>query len=231
MARKAKIDNAILKRLKRKENKRKEAVRNIRQYFLIVCEGGKTEPNYFEAFKKDLPKGVLDSADIEIEGTGYNTLSLINKAIEIRELKEKINNRAFDQVWVVFDRDEFSANNFNNAIFKAEGLTPKIYCAWSNEAFEIWYLLHFQFFQNGMNRNDYKSLIERELSEKMGEPFEYKKNSYEIYELLKNYGDLDQAIAWAKALEQLFVSNTNYADHNPCTKVHLLVEQLLKLKS
>ena len=40
MANIIKIDNAILKRNKRVEKKRKEKTREIRVYFLIVCEGG-----------------------------------------------------------------------------------------------------------------------------------------------------------------------------------------------
>lgn len=38
-----------------------------KQTFLIICEGEKTEPNYFDAFK-------VKSAKIIIEGTGCNTL-------------------------------------------------------------------------------------------------------------------------------------------------------------
>ena len=52
MAGKIKIDNAELKRFAREEHKRKVGTREIRQYFLIVCEGAKTEPNYFESIKK-----------------------------------------------------------------------------------------------------------------------------------------------------------------------------------
>ena len=46
MARKAKVDNHLKKRLERQERKRKENFRSIRQYYLIVCEGEKTEPLY-----------------------------------------------------------------------------------------------------------------------------------------------------------------------------------------
>ena len=45
MARKIKIDNAILKRRQHSAPKRK--VRVINCNILIVCEGEKTEPNYF----------------------------------------------------------------------------------------------------------------------------------------------------------------------------------------
>lgn len=70
MARTQKVPNHLKKRLERKERKRKEEIRSKRLYFLIVCEGEKTEPLYFEAFKYDLPKGVLENATIDIQGEG-----------------------------------------------------------------------------------------------------------------------------------------------------------------
>lgn len=43
MARKIKVSNERLKRFKRQEQKRKTNIRNKRSYYLIVCEGEKTE--------------------------------------------------------------------------------------------------------------------------------------------------------------------------------------------
>jgi hypothetical protein len=74
MARKEKVDNVLIKRLERTEQKRKIGVRAKRKFFLIICEGEKTEPYYFEGLKKDLPKGVLDFVDIDIDGTGKKGL-------------------------------------------------------------------------------------------------------------------------------------------------------------
>ncbi|MEC3879226.1 RloB domain-containing protein [Parapedobacter sp. 10938] len=79
MARKIKIPNEKLKRFARSEQKRKVGIRSLRRYYLIVCEGEKTEPNYFEGLKGDLPKGVLTHYRIDIAGTGRNTLSLIDE--------------------------------------------------------------------------------------------------------------------------------------------------------
>lgn len=73
MARKIKISNEQLKRYARQEQKRKQNVRAKRMYYLIVCEGEATEPNYFEGLKQDLPNGVLTANQIDIEGTGHNT--------------------------------------------------------------------------------------------------------------------------------------------------------------
>ena len=78
-----------------------------------------------------------------------------------------------------------------------------------------------------MSRDDYKAIIERELSQKMGKPFIYQKNSGQMFMLLQQYGDQEQAIKWAKQLESVFADRTDYANHNPCTKLHQLIEKLL----
>jgi hypothetical protein len=225
MARKEKIDNALLKRFARQESSRKRDNRVKRQYFLIVCEGTKTEPNYFEGLRKYLKPGVINTVDLEIEGTGHNTLTVIEDAQKARARLEKFSGRTFDEVWAVFDRDSFPADHFNDAIFNAKAIG--IQCAWTNEAFELWYLLHFQLYENGMPRADYKGKIESQLSLKMGKPYRYQKKSEEIYQLLNEYGDIKLAIARARQLETVFAGRTDYANHNPCTKVHALIEKLL----
>lgn len=223
MARKAKIDNSLLKRFARQNTDRKENIRAKRRFFLIVCEGAKTEPNYFRGLEKNLLPGVVNTIELAIEGEGHNTLTVIQDAINAKKRLEN-QGRTIDEVWTVFDRDDFSEQNFNNAIFKGHSLG--IHCAWTNQAFELWYLLHFQFFQNGMSRTDYKRLIERELSQKTGQPYIYQKNSEEMFQLLQQYGDIKQAIVRAKNLEAVFAGRTDYANHNPCTKVYKLLEKL-----
>ena len=44
-------------------------------------------------------------------------------------------------MWLVFDRDEWRAEVFNQVIAQAE--RKNIQVAYSNQAFELWYLLHF----------------------------------------------------------------------------------------
>lgn len=217
MARKAKIDNAFLKRLERKEAKREKDTRSKRVYFLIVCEGVKTEPNYFKAIRNDFPIGTI--AIVDIEGTGKNTLSIIDECLSLRDKSFK----KYDRIWAVFDRDSFPAVNFDNAINKAEA--NNIRCAWTNEAFELWFLLHFQYVNTPMDRDSYKSYLEREVRRKGLTNYTYHKNSPLTYNLLKSIGNNNQAIAWAKLLEDVF-NDKSYSKHNPCTKVHLLIEEL-----
>jgi hypothetical protein len=229
MARKIKIDNAEIKRRSPKGSKRKVGGIPLRKYYLIVCEGTKTEPNYFKQLREKLPLGVLDC--IDIEGEGKNTLSLMEEIEKIRKEKEdsiEMNGRKFDYTWAVFDRDSFPADNFDNAINKGENMKRKIDCAWSNEAFELWYLLHLEFVNATMSRDDYEARIEQWLSTRIGQPFTYKKNDPDMYKLLNKYGDEQQAIKWAKKLDGQY-KDRKFSTHNPRTKIYLLVQELNKL--
>jgi RloB-like protein len=154
---------------------------------------------------------------------------MVEEANQLREKALKERNRIYDEVWVVFDKDSFPDRNFNNAINKSENLQQKIDCAWTNEAFELWYLLHFQYVDTAMSREHYQSFLERELTQKMKLPYKYEKRSANMYELLQQYGNEAQAIKWAEALEKLY-NDKDFATHNPCTKVHRLVTKLKALK-
>lgn len=52
----------------------------VRERFLIVCEGQKTEVHYFRGFK-------MEGRLVVVEGTGRNTLSLVEEAIRLRDEK------------------------------------------------------------------------------------------------------------------------------------------------
>jgi hypothetical protein len=230
MARKIKIPNEQLKRYSREERKRIQNIRSKRKYYLIVCEGEATEPNYFEGLKHDLPKGVLTAYQIDIEGAGRNTQSLIDEALRLKKVYEKETGRPIDRLWVVFDRDSFAANDFNTAISRCACSNPVIGCAWSNEAFELWYLLYFHYYQNAISRQQYQQLIEQNLQPFVGVNYRYQKNSKEMYALLKEHGSIENAIRNGKRLLETYQERKDYAEHNPCTMVWKLVDELIKLK-
>ncbi len=193
--------------------------REERKRFLIVCEGAKTEPHYFEAFNKILQQHVVQ---LDIHGEGANTLSLVARAQHIRDSRLS-GDYPFDQVWVVFDRDSVESDDFDNAIHKAK--SAGMHCAWSNEAFEIWYILHFEYRNTGMSRTEYQSA----LSDLLGEP--YQKNAPDMYLKLLRYGKQAQAVTWARKLHDEFLTfGTPPSQSNPCTTVFLLVEELNRFK-
>lgn len=174
------------------------------QRFLIVCEGEKTEPLYFKKFR--VPTIVLDVRHIK-----GNTIGLVLKAIEIKE------NDDFDQVWCVFDRDSFPPKDFNEALRVAKDNNIKV--AYSNEAFELWYLLHFNFHNTELSRTQYQ----RKLTKCLGHV--YAKNSETMYDELSDR----QNVAIRNA--ELLLANyhpLNPVLNNPSTTVHLLVKELRK---
>ncbi len=188
--------------------------RIIKQSFLIICEGENTEPDYFNEFK-------LGSAKVESVGQGMNTISLVHRAIFLKKDYAR-KGQVYNQYWVVFDKDDFSNNDFNTAIWVAEAAGFQV--AYSNQSFELWYLLHFNLHQGEINRSLYADTLtnylgfaytkEKEVSEKM---------SASLYHLTET------AIRNAKLIYAGFPdTHPSPAIEESSTTVFKLVEELLK---
>jgi hypothetical protein len=212
------------KEAEKKENKMPLAVGRI----LIVCEGKKTEPNYFmwwanqlESIKhlanvKKCSAVIVNSLgdEIQVEGLGDNTKSLVTRAIDIK-------NKAivdYQECWCVFDKDSFSADKYNEAIQLAENNDFKV--AYTNEAFELWYLLHFNPENTARSRTQYKGILTKLLGKK------YQKNDQNMYDVL--IAKQQDAIRNARTLLATYNGKTDYSTQNPSTQVHELVESLNK---
>ncbi|RRC96891.1 RloB family protein [Prevotella sp. OH937_COT-195] len=191
---------------------RRQGVREIKQSFLIVCEGEKTEPDYFKAFR-------MTAATIKAVGQAMNTMTLVNKAINIREADQK-RKRVYDQCWVVFDKDDFLAKDFNQAILLAE--KNGFHVAYSNQAFEYWFLLHYNLYTGTIHRNQYKDMLTR----LTGMPYS-KSEGYGavMYNLLLSRQQ--QAISNAETV-LAEISHGNPAEEESSTTVQRLVSELNK---
>ncbi len=187
--------------------RRRVDTREVRQRFLIVCEGERTEPNYFESFRTN---NRLSNVQIKITGVGQSTIKLVQEAEKLKRQDD------YDQVWCVFDRDNFPAGDFNGAISRAEKKNIKV--AYSNEAFELWYLLHFNYHDTALSRSSYQQRLTKQLE------FPYRKNDPKMYETLQDKQAV--AIRNAEKLLQSYGSTHNPANDNPCTTVHQLVKEL-----
>ena len=188
---------------------------------LIVCEGENTEPSYFNQFR-------LTSARVQSVGEGYNTISLTNRALELSR------EGRYDQVWCVFDKDDFADEDFNGAIRIAQANNFGV--AYSNQSFEYWLLLHFDDHQGGgMHRNDYNGRINILLK-----PFkisyvgnESKIVDQDFFELLDGIDDkthkrrVNLAISRAERNYDSF-DHINPAREESSTTVFRLVKELLK---
>ena len=96
--------------------------------------------------------------------------------------------------------------------------------AYSNEAFELWYLLHFMYLDTGVDRKQYMKKLDKEFKKAFKIP-KYAKNTANIYELLKD--KQSTAIKNAKTLTAKYGTLSNPENCKPITTVHLLVEELL----
>ena len=196
--------------------------------FLIICEGKNTEPSYFNQFK-------LSNADVESIGEGYNTLSLVNRAIGIVEEKER-QRKKYNQIWCVFDKDDFPDFDFNEAIRKAEANNMKV--AFSNQAFEYWLILHFQDHQGGqIHRNLYNEIINKHLNPyNLSYDKDGSKNITEnIFELLQSIPNKRKRSRQQNAIIRAKRIITEKESISPAktessTTVYKLIEQLEKYK-
>lgn len=126
--------------------------------YLIVCEGKKTEPNYFNGLKKQINKKYGNKVDvlipdIEIKGTGRNTTDLVKYTQKFVNYSSKV----YGQVWVVFDKDDYSNEQFNQAIASCD-----YNACWSNPNFELWLLAHLKKVTRYISKDDVLDELNKE---------------------------------------------------------------------
>lgn len=200
--------------------------RYIRCRVLIVCEGLKTEPNYFKSFSMMKNSSGL-VYDVCCDGGSINTIQVVDKAIQLRD-KAIADKKPYDSVWAVFDKDNFLPKDFNAAILKAQ--SNNIGCAWSNEAFELWYVYHFDDRCTPMSRTKYERTITDRVKARGytgKKAYVYKKNDPKMREVL-SFCQCDEHIAINRAERQHnSFTNQKFHEHNPCTTVYKLVRLLI----
>ena len=191
------------------------------EHHLIVTEGTKTEPLYFGEIRQRINDRYHgDWVTVEVKGAGMSTLSLLQHARSLAESSV----RGFTHVWVVYDRDSFPPADFNAVADECatEGAGgARFHAIWSNECFELWYLLHFEFLQSDLSRDMYIPKLDAHL-EKLGMG-PYRKNDSGMFTALETL--LDNAIENAHKLEELNAGKTPEASR-PGTMVHKLIENL-----
>lgn len=195
--------------------------------FLIVTEGEKTEPYYFKGIKRLIEEkiggtvNVIELPTIDIHGKGCPTESLIEKTDELVS-KAKI---LYQNIWIVFDKDDFS--DFDDAIIEGAKRGYKI--AWSNESFEYWLYLHFNYSDSALHRHDWNTKLDELFSQYNLGKGKYEKNYEDIYNLVNVYDGVNIAIRNAKRRMADF-NEKRYkpSEYNPGTTVYKLVEELKK---
>lgn len=202
----------------RKSNTRQMAIR-----FLIISEDKKSSVDYFKAIIQAAQEACEGSEVVGIDpktvvkGCGMGTRRLLEEAKSIRQ-------RAvipFDRYWLVFDKDDFL--DFTEAICEAQKEDFQV--AWSNECFELWYLLHFRYQNTPITREKCLRALEQEIQQRGKSSFRYSKGCTDMYALLQTCGSRADAERNAVKLRASY-SDTHYSSHNPCTCVDLLLREL-----
>jgi hypothetical protein len=123
------------------------AKKNPYDVILIICEGSKSEPYYFEGLKKQYR---LSNANILItSAAGSDPLNIVKLA------QKELSSDHYDKIFCVFDRD--GHKTFDEALKLAvnseQGRSGRIKCITSIPCFEVWVLLHFLFIQQRISRD------------------------------------------------------------------------------
>lgn len=208
-------------RIKRKVNTRKIKTCN----WLLVTEGEKTEPYYFEDVIRHYNSQLENKINIKIEGAGRNTKSLVMHAEEFVNSVDKYNREDiyYSKIFVVFDKDDFKNDEFDNAIKMciSRGYIP----LWSNESFELWFLLHFNYLDSSISREECIKKI-NECFKASGINIKYRKNDKDIFNKLLKYGSLENARKNSKKLHSNMIENKSTPSNASCTTVYKFFDEL-----
>jgi len=193
---------------------------------LVVCEGEKTEPYYFEGLRNHLR---LRSANIEIVGEGATPTRIVRRAEE-RHQEERAVGNPFDEIFCVFDKEEHADYNRAVRILEQKSSTRENDTRWraavaSVPAFEYWLLLHYKYTDRPYQKTGSKSAGEM-VADDLKKHFKgYRKNDEGIFGHFRN--QLEQAKE--NAARSLAATQKAGTD-NPSTRVHELVDFLQKIK-
>lgn len=216
------------KPLEKADFKRKENVKKQLLSIIIACEGLKTERNYFESIIKKLRTEQRITSTSRLQIVAHQHTNPTGVLDDLLAYQDRLGNtyKQFEEKWIVIDRDEERTNggghtlqDFNKAIQNAE--KKGISVAYSNPSFEIWYLLHFHFYNTSIDRDSVIRKLEECLQSK------YNKSDLEMFSRLAHL--IDEAIRNAERLDNYRIEmGWTESDANPSTKVYQLVKKLLK---
>lgn len=220
-------DDLFKKRRKQRKERKYDYKQPKANSFLIVTEGECSEPLYFKGMEKLIKNKIGGNVDvvempvIDIQGEGRGTAKLIEKTTEIVSRAKII----YQNIWVVFDKDDFE--DFDAAI--KDGLKKGYKIAWSNQSFEYWLYLHFNYSDAALHRDMWVNKLDKIFKQLHLGDGEYRKNYENIYELVNINDGVNTAIGNAKRRMSGYNQYRNKpSEYDPGTTVYMLVEELKK---
>ena len=200
----------------RDQLRRKGPTLKPRDRVLIVCEGKKTEPNYFQGL---VDRCRLKTANVEIIPSGTEPRGLVNKAKELEKGERRFGEQ-YNAVYCVFDRDEHA--HFDSASKNAERVGFKLARSWP--CFEYWLVMHFVYHRKPYGRSGDKTAAQNCVRHLKDYLPRYTKRKAGVY------GDLESKLKTAKSnAERALSAAKETGECNPSTEVHLLVAYLQEL--
>lgn len=207
--------------------KRRPEHRSPIESILVVCEGKKTEKNYFEALITYLQLRRTQLYDIRVEGQGAVPITVVEKAIVLRDSRQTEAASSpvvepYDHVWCVFDTE--APDNRHESLNRAYDLATheSLKIALSNPCFEYWYLCHFKKHSAPFGNN--RALL-RELKKHIKR---YKKGDRKTFDVIKD--SMENAIENAIQVIKERQYGADLRSANPSTSVHILVRKLMDMK-
>lgn len=190
---------------------------------LIVCEGKETEPRYFEGMKEALGAANGRKVSVVVRGSGKHTLDLFEYAEDYCRYAPD----SFNHVWLVFDKDDFPAGDFDLVERKCvEASSPvcAFHALWSNPCFEIWLLLHLRYTTAPMNASSCQRALADILEREFG--VSYRKNMDGLFSLveLRRQGAVVNANKLIK--HHKTIGNDRPSIMNPGTKIADIFDEL-----
>jgi hypothetical protein len=175
--------------------RRKRAKRSSYDMVLIVCEGERTEPNYFRAMVDDLQ---LNTANIVV---AKNTAGSSPKTIVEFALKEYGKEKEYDRIYCIFDKDRHTT--YDSALDRIRRARLEkghsIIASTSVPCFEFWLLLHFCYTTKQYDAGS-GSICANVISDLKDYLPNYEKGDHNVYQATKQ--KLENAIANSKRVVQ-----------------------------
>ena len=191
----------------------------VRKTFLILCEDVLMEPFYFRSFP-------VRTAQVKAIGVFESKVALVEKAKDYI----KVENPDKDcEIWLVFNyyvdpsAPSINPDDFNRAVSEAESLGYRV--AWSNPAFDLWLLLHFQEVHAPLSKTESEALLGKYLDCDYAELSRKPAFCKQIYSMVEQEGSQEEAFLRAGNLLEA-KSDAPPALQNPLTTVHHLVDEL-----
>lgn len=218
-------DDLFKKRREDRKQRRHEYKTPRANSFLIVTEGERTEPLYLKGIQKliiDKIGGMVEVVEapvIDIHGKGSSTEKLVELTGQIVKEAKII----YQNVWVVFDKDDFE--DFDQAI--NDGISKGYKIAWSNQSFEYWLYLHFYYSDAALHRDDWNEKLDHIFEEYHLGDGSYQKNYEDIYNMVNVNDGVNTAIKNAKRRMASFKNGIDKpSEYDPGTTVYELVQEL-----